>query len=161
VFFPPNLGAPEQIRLANLESWTANSNDGVKYFSGTATYIKMIQVPKDWLKSDARIMFDLGSVRDIAQVSINGRPAAIIWKPPFRIDVSGLLKPGRNRLEIKVTNQWTNRLIGDSKLDPEKRVLASSSSGIGRFGPPPVLAEAGLLGPITVVSIGERHAGAR
>jgi len=96
-------------------------------------------------------------VRDIAQVSVNGQAAAIVWKPPFRIDVTGLLKPGRNRLEIKVTNQWTNRLIGDGKLDPEKRVLASSSSGTGRLGPPPVLAESGLIGPVTVVSIGTRQ----
>ena len=73
LFFPPNLGAPEKIRLANLESWTANSDDGVKYFSGTATYTKTMQVPKDWLKSGARVVLDLGNVKDIAQVLVNGR----------------------------------------------------------------------------------------
>ncbi len=158
VFFPPNLGAPEKIRLANLESWTANSDHGVKHFSGTAIYTKTIQVPNGWLKPGTRVVLDLGNVKDIAQVLINGRPEAILWKQPFRADITGLLKTGKNRLEIKVTNQWTNRQIGDSELDPGRRVLASSSGGIGRFGPPPTLAEAGLIGPVTVVSIGAQRA---
>jgi hypothetical protein len=158
LFFPPHLGAPEKIRLVNLESWTANSDPGVKHFSGTAIYTKTIQVPKIWLKSGTRIVLDLGNVKDIAQVLINGRPEAIVWKPPFRADITGHLKAGKNRLEIKVTNQWTNRQIGDSELGPGRRVLASSSGEIGRFGPPPTLAEAGLIGPVTVVSIGAQRA---
>ena len=74
-------------------------------------------------------MLDLGTVKDMAQVSINGQPVATLWKPPYQADITGCLKAGTNRLEIKVTNQWTNRQIGDSKLDPKKRVLASSPAG--------------------------------
>ena len=80
----PNLGAPENIRLANLESWTRNPDDGVKYFSGTATYTKTVRVPRDWLRSGTKIALDLGTVKDIAQVSINGKTAATLWKPPCR-----------------------------------------------------------------------------
>jgi hypothetical protein len=153
VVFPPNLGAPDKIQLAQLESWTENPDDGVKYFSGTATYIKMMQIPQDWLKSGNRILLDLGTVKDIAQVSINRGPAVTLWKPPYRADVSGFLKAGTNRLEINITNQWTNRLIGDRKVDPKRRVLASLPGRMESFDPPNTLAEAGLIGPVTLVSL--------
>ncbi|MEJ2108556.1 MAG: glycosyl hydrolase [Acidobacteriota bacterium] len=151
--FPRNLGAPEHIQLAELESWTENADDGVKYFSGTATYTKTIQVPGDWLDSEARIILDLGTVKDIAQVFVNGKPAGTLWKPPYRSDISGLLKPGENILEIKVTNQWTNRQIGDGKVDPELKVFSSMPSWMDRFGPPKILADSGLIGPVAIISL--------
>ena len=153
VVFPPNLGAPEKIRLIHLESWTANPDEGVKYFSGTATYTKTIQVPQEWLKPGSRITLDLGTVKDMAEVSINGRRAALLWKPPYRADISGFLKAGTNRLEINVTNQWTNRQTGDRELGPEKRILAPLPDWMARFAPREILAESGLIGPVTVVSI--------
>jgi hypothetical protein len=152
VAFPPNLGAPEKIRLADLESWTASSDKGVKYFSGTATYSKTIQVPPDWLRPETGLLLDLGTVKDIAEVSINGRTVATLWKPPYRARIARVLKAGANRLEIRITNQWTNRLIGDRELDPGRKVLASSPAGMDRFGAPQAIAEAGLIGPVTVVS---------
>ncbi|MBN1818867.1 MAG: hypothetical protein JW828_16005 [Sedimentisphaerales bacterium] len=157
VVFQPNLGAPEKIRLERLESWTKNSDEGVKYFSGTATYTKTVQVPQDWLKPGTGIVLDLGTVKDIAQISINGKPAATLWKPPYRHDISKFLKTGANRFEISVTNQWTNRRIGDGELDPERRVLSSPPSWMDRFGPPKIPAESGLIGPVTVVSIEGRQ----
>lgn len=66
VSFPSNLGAPAKITLAKLQSWTANADDGVKYFSGTATYTKIVQVDRSWLRPDERILFDLGAVKDLA-----------------------------------------------------------------------------------------------
>jgi hypothetical protein len=98
-------------------------------------------------------VLDLGVVKDIAQVSINGRPPAVLWKPPYRADVTGLLKAGANRLEIKVTNQWTNRQIGDLQLPPEKKVLTSPPGMMGRFGGPNAPAESGLIGPVTLISL--------
>ncbi|MBN2243577.1 MAG: glycoside hydrolase, partial [Acidobacteria bacterium] len=153
VAFPPDLGAPERIRLTRLESWTANPDDGVKYFSGTATYIKKIQVPKDWLKPGVRIALDLGTVKDMARLSVNGREAALLWKPPYRADVSNFLHAGANLLEISVTNQWTNRRIGDSTLEPQNRVLASPPAWMERFGTPKAPADSGLIGPVTVVAV--------
>ncbi len=161
VVFPPNFGAPEKVRLENLESWTANADDGVKYFSGTATYAKTMHVSESWLKPGVRIALDLGIVRDIAQVSVNSGPAAILWKPPYRLDVTELLTAGTNRLEIKITNQWTNRLLGDRKLEADRRVLPSSPEGMGFFGPPPPLAESGLLGPVSLLSCESDKSAAR
>lgn len=153
VVFPPDHGAPEGIQMMQLESWTENPEEGVKYFSGTATYIKTVQIPQNWLKPGTGIALDLGTVKDIAEISINGRTTATLWKPPYSCDISRFLNTGANSLEIKVTNQWMNRQIGDRELDPERRVLSSPPSWMDRFGPPKVLAESGLIGPVTIVSL--------
>lgn len=150
--FPPGLGAPSEIQLRELSSWTEHADDGVKYFSGTATYTKEIQASQDWFAPGTKLLLDLGTVKDLAEVSINGEALGIVWKPPFRVDVTDVLKPGTNLLEIAVTNQWTNRLLGDQAADPGQKVLATSTRMIGRIGTPPVLAESGLLGPVQILS---------
>ena len=160
VTFPPDLGAPEKAQFADLESWTARADPGVKYFSGTTTYTKTLQAPQDWFQADSRLVLDLGAVNDIAEVSLNDKPPATLWKPPYRLDVAGSLKLGGNRLEIKVTNQWTNRQIGDRLADPGQRVLAASPGGFGGMGGPGRANQtplpSGLLGPVTVISTGNR-----
>jgi len=150
VSFPAGLGAPERIRLETLESWTKSSEEGVKFFSGTATYTRTVQIPAQWLKGNARLVLDLGSVKDIAQVAMNGQALATLWKPPYQVDITGVAKSGMNRIEIKVTNQWTNRQAGDRLVAPEKKVLAASSGGMGGFGGAPALSDAGLLGPVVI-----------
>ena len=60
-------------------------------------------------------------MKNIAEVSVNGKYLGIVWKPPFRVDVTGIMKPGTNALEIKVTNLWVNRLIGDQQPDATKK----------------------------------------
>ncbi|MBP1623714.1 MAG: glycoside hydrolase family 2 sugar binding, partial [Acidobacteria bacterium] len=149
VTFPPGLGAPPRISLAKLESWTANPQDGVKHFSGTATYTKKMQIPAGWVKPRSRLTLDLGSVRDIAEVWVNGRPVVTLWKPPYRAAIARELKAGTNVLEIRITNQWSNRQIGDRSLDPEKRILSPSSPGRGDAK---VLSDSGLLGPVRLLA---------
>jgi hypothetical protein len=156
VSFPPNWGAPDKVQLAQLESWTANTNDGVKYFSGTATYMKTVRAPRAWFAQGSRLWLDLGAVGDIAEVTVNGKSLGILWKPPYRIDVTDALKSGVNQLEIKVTNEWSNRIAGDRGAAPEKRVLAQTATGRGGgFGGRGVggLANSGLLGPVTIVRL--------
>jgi hypothetical protein len=89
-------------------------------------------------------------VNDLAEVSINGQLLVNLWKQPYEVEVTKALKPGNNRLEIRVTNQWTNRIIGD-RLSPDKKVLADVPARPG-FGPPPTLVPSGLLGPVTIVA---------
>jgi len=121
--FPPNWGAPESVSLEKLISWTEHSEKGVKYFSGTATYLKEIEIPAGSFGKNSRIWLDLGEVKNIAQVKLNGVDLGILWKPPFRADMTGAAKAGKNKLEIKVTNLWLNRLIGDEQL-PEDMAWA-------------------------------------
>lgn len=152
VAFPPGLGAPATARFAQLESWTLNADDGVKYFSGTAVYTRAFNAPRAWFRPGARLAIDLGTVRDLAEVSVNGKPLGVLWKPPYRVDATGALRPGANQLQVKITNQWNNRLAGDHAALPDRRVLATAPPGRG-FGPPPQPAESGLLGPVTVVRV--------
>ncbi len=154
--FPPNRGAPASIQLPQLVSWTENSDPGVKYFSGTATYSKEIQAPATWFHSGQHLFLDLEKVRDIAEVEVNGKPAGGVWAPPYRVDVTAGLKPGVNHLQIRVTNEWTNRIVGDRLLPSEKRVLPDSGAplprGGGPFFGPREPAESGLLGSVTLVA---------
>jgi hypothetical protein len=146
VIFPSGMGAPEKTSLNSLESWTASKDEGVKYFSGTALYTKTFEVPKSWIQPDTKLILDLGKVADIAEVTINGTRSGLLWNAPFRTDITGLLKKGTNKIEVKVTNQWTNRLIGDQKSTPDKKILNSSVMVWGRN-----LNESGLLGPVTIL----------
>jgi hypothetical protein len=156
VAFPPNWGAPSSIKLDNLASWTNSSDPGVKYFSGTATYIKDFEVSQQWLQSGARLMLDLGRVMDIAEVSVNGKPLdEILWKPPYRVDVSSALKSGTNHLEVKITNLWTNRVIGDHQAAGGKTYTFTDFKPMNLTKDSELL-ESGLLGPVRLVSVNTR-----
>jgi hypothetical protein len=154
--FPPKLGAPEKIQLNKLESWTENSNQGLKYFSGTATYNKTVLAPQSWFRPGEKIMLNLGIVKDVAEVWVNGKALGTLWKEPYQVDVTDTLKSGTNQLEIKVTNEWTNRLIGDRSASAEKKVLTAGHPMMLGFGRPPPLVESGLIGPVMLVSV-ENH----
>jgi hypothetical protein len=119
VSFPPNFGAPPQVTLPELISLHQHSDPAVKYFSGTATYSKQIKVPSGAVSGDRRLYLDLGWVHVVAQVRLNGRDLGWLWKPPFRVDITSAARHGENKLEVLVTNQWVNRLIGDELLPPE------------------------------------------
>jgi hypothetical protein len=150
VAFPPNRGAPPQIRLDPLASWTTSADPGVKYFSGTATYTKDVQAPTAWFRPGARVRLDLGKVKEIAEVSVNGKPLGILWKAPFQADVTDALKPGANRLEVKITNLWPNRMIGDQQPSAAKRYTFTDYKPYTKDSP---LLESGLLGPVTLSSV--------
>jgi hypothetical protein len=151
--FPPKWGAPPRVQMTKLTSWTDSSDAGVKYFSGTATYAKTVQAPAPWLRGE-RVWLDLGKVRDIAQVKVNGKDVGMVWAPPYRVDVTDALKPGANRIEIAVTNEWTNRQIGDRSLPVDKQILAeppATGRGFG-FGPQTPV-ESGLIGEVSFVGV--------
>ena len=147
ITFPAGLGAPERTTINHLESWTQNSDEGIKYFSGTATYTKRFTASKKWLQPGKVMILDLGKVGDIAEVRLNGTPLGIFWKPPYEAEITSILKKGENYLEIKVTNQWTNRLSGDQKAAAGKKVL---NSPLFVF-PGRKLNDSGLLGPVIIV----------
>lgn len=114
--FPPNLGAPEKVTLEKLISWPEHSDPGVRYFSGTATYSKTLTLPKEIFGTDRSIYLDLGTVKNLARIRLNGKDLGVVWKPPYRVEITGTAKAGDNKLEIELTNLWPNRLIGDEQL---------------------------------------------
>jgi hypothetical protein len=151
VSFPPNWGAPPQVQLDNLVSWTDYPNEGVKYFSGTATYAKGVSAPSDWFKQGAKIMLDLGDVKEIAEVSVNGKPVGgVMWKPPFQADVTSALNPGNNHIEVKITNLWPNRIIGDRQPNATKKYAWLDYKPFRADTP---LLQSGLLGPVRLIAL--------
>lgn len=113
--FPEKKGNPGPVELPELISLKDHNDPAVKYFSGTVNYQKQIIVPADWLGSDKRVFIDLGIVEVMAEVKVNGKQIGIFWTRPFLVDLTDAIKAGANLLEIKVTNQWVNRLIGDEQ----------------------------------------------
>jgi hypothetical protein len=120
----------------------------VKYFGGSATYSKTVQASADWFKSAAHVWLDLGEVKNLAEVSINGKPLGIVWKKPYRVDATGVLKAGSNSLEIKVINGWANRIIGDHQAGAAKSYAFTSPKFYKADSP---LMPSGLLGPVQIL----------
>jgi hypothetical protein len=145
VHFQPGRGAPDSIVLDHLRSWSEHSDSRVKYFSGRGTYIKTFQVPDFWLQPGTRLWLDLGDVKNIAEVTINHKPLGILWKAPFKVDITDALKPGDNVLEVAVTNLWVNRLIGDQQPNAPRKVTFTTQAFFRADSP---LLPSGLLGPV-------------
>jgi len=169
VEFPPERGAPARIDLAELASWTTHSDPGVKYFSGTASY----RTTFDLGAPPERLLLDLGDVQVMAEVVVNGKNLGVLWKPPFRVEVGDAVKQGRNDLELRITNLWPNRMIGDEEFPDDVKWMENApypvalpdwvTSKVPRDSPritfstrrtfkkgDPLLAS-GLLGPVRLI----------
>ncbi|MCF7957720.1 MAG: hypothetical protein K9M57_04650, partial [Phycisphaerae bacterium] len=151
VKFDPKWGGPESVRFDQLESWTARNEEGIKYYSGTATYIKKFDVAEQNWKPGEKLFLDLGEVKNLCEVRLNGQTLGTLWTVPFRIEISDAVKQNNNTLEIDVTNLWANRLVGDWKLPEAKRFTKTNVWHLYRDkkveGKPLV---SGLLGPVTL-----------
>jgi len=149
VSFQSGRGAPDSVTLDKLDSWSDNSDAGVKYFSGTGTYTKSFDVPAASLTKGAQVWIDLGDVKNLADVSINGKSLGIVWHAPYRVNVTSAVKSGSNELVVKVTNAWVNRLIGDEQPGATKITFAD----VKPYKATSPLLPSGLLGPVTIYSI--------
>ena len=179
VQFPAGLGAPAAIRLDGLASLSQHPEFGVRHFSGTMTYEKTVSLDKP-LTEGRRVFLDLGRVEIMAEVSLNDQDLGLLWKAPFRLDITQALRDGENRLRIRVTNLWPNRLIGDEYSPPEDDYTALNAivklpdwfvKDLPRPGPriafstwrhyrkDDPLPESGLLGPVTIFTAVRRVVG--
>ncbi len=167
VRFDPQWGGPAETRFDRLLDWTTHADDGIRHYSGTALYKKRFDCPA----GANRIRYlDLGEVRNLAQVRLNGRDLGIVWTAPWRVDVAGLLRDRGNELEMEIVNLWPNRLIGDARLPYEQRrtrtnvrtyelrvpeglpfTVCSTCVERARSGQPAALLPSGLLGPVTLL----------
>jgi len=130
VSFPGKLGSARQVSFDRLVSWTTSTNTAIKFFSGTARYQAEFKVAEEIISPHNDLILSLGNVQVIAEVDLNGVDFGVLWKPPFEVNVTNAVKPGRNVLAIKVTNLWPNRLIGDEQLPDDstwQRALESDS----------------------------------
>jgi hypothetical protein len=154
VSFEPNRGAPEKITLDKLTSWSESTDEGVKYFSGHGTYTKTVDASAGWFKPGAQLWLDLGDVKNLAEVTINGKALGTVWKAPYRVDVTSAMKPGENKLEIRVANLWVNRLIGDQQPNAVKKYTFTTHNPYKATSP---LLPSGLLGAVQVIRVSSQQ----
>jgi hypothetical protein len=150
VQFDPQWGGPTSCEFGALVSWTQRPEEGIKFYAGTATYRKTFDLPPSVRREDRRLWLDLGDVKELAEVRLNGKNLGVLWAFPFRVDVTDALRPANNRLEVDVVNFWPNRIIGDQFLPPEERLTRTNIRKLTRETPP---AESGLLGPVTLCAV--------
>ncbi|NMB35875.1 MAG: hypothetical protein GX989_06275 [Firmicutes bacterium] len=158
---PKAGGAPEKVLFPKLISWTDSETDGIKYYSGIATYEKVFQFSENPVTAGNKIYLDLGEVAKVADVWINEEHLGISWTKPHRFDITGILKQGENNIRVEVGNTWSNRLTGDA-LTGEKFTNTNMKSTIipaptmetgdqTRYPWAKVpLIESGLLEPVTI-----------
>jgi hypothetical protein len=147
VAFEPDRGALPSTTLDKLISWSDSTDTGVKYFSGAGTYAKTIQASAGWFKKGSHLWIDLGDVKNLAEVTVNGKNLGVVWHTPYRVDVTSALKPGANDVSIKVINAWVNRLIGDEQPGATKYTFAD----VKPYKANSPLLPSGLLGPVVVI----------
>lgn len=158
VEFDPGWGGAAEIEFSEFESWTKSTEEGIKYYSGKATYHKTFDLIKDHAepgsnKRSQHIFLDLGDVRNVAQVRLNGVSLGILWCAPWRVDITDIVRNTSNYLEVDVVNLWPNRVIGD--LSKPKGERYTTSHDVFRFDmltkTTPLL-DSGLLGPVKILA---------
>ena len=148
--FESGRGAPATATFDRLVSWPESPDPGIKYFSGAATYTRSMDAPAEWTKGGAQVWLDLGDVKNLAEVTINGKSLGVVWHAPYRINITDALKTGQNEIAIKVINAWVNRLIGDQQPDAKVKYTFADVKPYNAKSP---LLPSGLLGPVKVYSL--------
>ena len=144
VSFDPQWGGPALVVFDELTDWTQNAEEAIRHYSGSAVYDKTFTAPA----AGGRVFLDLGGVESLCEVTLNGEDLGVLWSAPFRVEVTGKLKRGNNRLQVKVVNLWANRIIGDAALPPEKRQTRTNITALKKDTP---LEPSGLLGPVRLL----------
>jgi hypothetical protein len=149
VHFDPKWGGPATAQFDSLVSWPTRPEPGIKFYSGTATYEKTFDMPQSAIGNrQSAILLDLGDVRELAEVKVNGQSCGIVWCPPWRVDVTDAVRSGENQLQVEVVNFWPNRIIGDASLPPEQRLTRTNIRKLTAQTP---LEPAGLFGPVQLL----------
>ena len=157
VSFDPKWGGPDSpVVFHALTDWTRHENPGIRYYSGTAVYRKTFDAPPS-CPIDSPVTIDLGDLRDVAHVTLNGEDVGVAWTPPYAVTAPRLKEKG-NVLEISVVNLWANRLIGDAALPPAER-LANTGKSENPFKKDHALLPSGLYGPVRIFTSNKKGTG--
>lgn len=148
VKFDTNWGGPASAVFPALTDWTEHADDGIKYYSGAAGYVKRFDMDV-MPAAGAKLYLDLGVVKNLASVKLNGQDLGIVWTHPWRVDITKAVKGKNNLLEVEVINLWPNRLIGDALLPAEKRLTRTNI----KLKDDAVLLPSGLLGPVRISQV--------
>ncbi len=149
--FPAGWGAPASVPVQSFESWSESQDPGVRYFSGTATYHATLHIPAKLITAQRQLWLNLGDVREIATVAVNGVHVETLWRAPFVTRIDPQLHAGDNTVDIEVSNLWPNRLIGDLQPDATARYTHTNVRAYTKDSP---LLPSGILGPVTLEMVG-------
>ncbi len=141
-------GPAKPIVLNKLEDWSKHANENIRNYSGPAIYKTSFSIYS--LPKGERFLLNLGVVKVMATVKVNGKNMGTVWTAPWQLDITEALKTGENKLEIEVVNTWVNRLIGDSKLPAASR---KTWTNVNPYKPDSPLQPSGLMGPVTLWSV--------
>lgn len=146
VSFDPEWGGPNAIIFDKLDFWNNHDNSGIRYYSGTASYENVFKISLEQC-AGKRMFLDLGIVYNMCEVFINSKKVALLWQPPFIVDITEYLVDGVNKLDVRVTNLWPNRLVGDAFLDENERY---TKTNVEKFDKEYPLLHSGLKGPVVI-----------
>ena len=149
VAFDPRRGAPRSVEFPELVDWTARPEEGIRFYAGTATYRKSFEGPDSPAKTAGPLYLDLGELKNLAEVRLNGTSLGVLWTKPFRAEISKALRAGPNDLEIDIVNLWPNRLIGDQRLPEDRR---TTTTNVTKFKKDSPLLPSGLYGPVRILA---------
>ncbi len=144
-------GGPDKVSVDELKSWTEFTSEGIKYYSGKATYFKTFSLSESEI-NNKKLLINLGNVFDMASVKINGKQMPVSWCFPFEYDITIYAKEGINDLEVEVVNMWPNRLILDGSLPINLRLTKTNINKFEATDAEKFLRRSGLIGPVKVVS---------
>jgi hypothetical protein len=167
VSFDTIWGGPAKVVFDTLTDWTKRPEKGIRFYSGTAVYSKSFDLPDDKsIKNEAQYYLDLGILKNLGRIKLNGHDLGILWTAPWQVNITGMLKEKDNELEVLVANLWINRLIGDELLPwdgitdgkwpewllkgtkrPTKRYTFTTHHYYRKDDP---LSESGLIGPVSI-----------
>ena len=157
ISFDPQWGGPDTVTFPKLISWTDRPEEGIKYYSGKATYKKTFDLSRKTdgkratMPKKERVFLDLGEIKDVAEVRLNGKKLGVLWCYPWRIEITDAVKPKGNQLEVDVINLWANRVIGDLNQPVEKRITKTHDEFRFDFLTGKTqLIKSGLIGPVKV-----------
>ena len=155
ISFDPQWGGPDTVTFPKLISWTDRLEECIKYYSGKATYKKTFDLSMNpdgkriAMPKTGSLFLDLGEIKDVAEVRLNGKKLGVLWCSPWRVEITDAVKPIGNLLEVDVINLWANRVIGDLNKPKEERFTKTHDGFRFDFltGKTPLI-KSGLLGPV-------------
>jgi len=157
ISFDPQWGGPDTVTFSKLMSWTDRPEEGIKYYSGKAIYKKTFDLTqkangnKNGMHKNERFFIDFGDIKNVAEVRLNGKKLGVLWCAPWRVEITNVVNPTGNNLEVDVINLWANRVIGDLNLPAENRYTKTHDGFRFDFltGKTPLI-KSGLLGPVKI-----------
>jgi len=151
ISFDTEMGGPKSHPVEKLASWSDIDHEGVKYYSGSASYSREFTLDGETISKDLEAFIVFEDIQEMARVSVNGNDCGIVWTPPYKANITQYLKEGTNNITVQVINTWNNRIVGDLS-NPEQKPYTNTNAKV-RFTENSPLLKSGLIGKVEIFQI--------